>query len=69
MKNCGCRKVSKHKEITGSVKCVTLDISENVWQYEQDGNHIFGVKRKTGNIRKGVGNRYGFQDQSKVDKI
>ena len=28
MKNCGCRKVRKHKEIKGSDKCVTLDISE-----------------------------------------
>ena len=28
MKNCGCRKVSKHKEIKGSDKCVTLNIYE-----------------------------------------
>ena len=28
MKNCGRRKVRKHKEIRGSDKCVTLDISE-----------------------------------------
>ena len=27
MKNCGCRNVSKHKEIRGSDKYVTLDIS------------------------------------------
>ena len=27
IKNCGCRKVRKHKEIKGSDKCVTLDIS------------------------------------------
>ena len=27
MKNCGCRKVRKHKEIKGSDKYVTLDIS------------------------------------------
>ena len=27
MKNCGCRKVRKHKEIKGSDKIVTLDIS------------------------------------------
>ena len=26
MKNCGCRKVRKHKEIKGSDKCVTLNI-------------------------------------------
>ena len=28
MKNCGCRKVRKHKEIKGIDKCVTLNISE-----------------------------------------
>ena len=28
MKNCGRRKVSKHKEIKGSDKCVTLNISD-----------------------------------------
>ena len=28
MKNCGRCKVSKHKEIKGSYKCVTLNISE-----------------------------------------
>ena len=28
MKNCGRRKVSKHKEINGSDKCVTLNIYE-----------------------------------------
>ena len=28
MKNCGCRKVRKHKEIKGSDKCVTLNIFE-----------------------------------------
>ena len=27
MKNCGCRKVRKHKEIKGSDKIVTLEIS------------------------------------------
>ena len=29
MKNCGCRKVRKQKEIKGSDKYVTLDISSN----------------------------------------
>ena len=28
IKNCGCRKVSKHKDIKGSDKCVTLNISK-----------------------------------------
>ena len=29
MKNCGCRKVRKHKEIRGSDKCITLNVSAN----------------------------------------
>ena len=29
MKNCGRRKVRKHKDIKGSDKCVALNISEN----------------------------------------
>ena len=29
MKNCGCRKVSKHKEIKGSDKIFILNVSEN----------------------------------------
>ena len=29
MKNCGCRNVRKHKEIKGSDKIVTLNISSN----------------------------------------
>ena len=28
MKNCGCRKVRKHKDIKGSDNCVTLNIYE-----------------------------------------
>ena len=66
MKNGGRRKVSKHKEIKGSDKIVTLNISEKFWQSEQDENHIFRVKSKIGKIRKGVGYRSGFQDQSEV---
>ena len=41
---------------------------KEVLQSEQDGNHIFRVKRKIGEIMKGVGNRSGSQDQSKVEK-
>ena len=45
-----------------------LEYIKEVWQYEQDGNYIFRVKRKIGEIRKGVGNSSGSQDQSKVEK-
>ena len=55
MKNCGRHNVSKHKDIKGSDKYVTLD--------------IFRVKIEIGDIRKGVNYLSGFQDQSKVAKI
>ena len=46
-----------------------LEYIREVWQSEQDGDHIFRVKSRIGEIRKGVGNRSGSQDQSKVEKI
>ena len=46
-----------------------LEYLREVLQSEQDGNHIFRVKRKIGDIRKWVGNRSGSQDQSKGQKI
>ena len=55
----------KHKEIKGSDKIFTLNISEKF----DSLNEIFRVKREIGKIRKGVGNRSGFQDQSKFVKI
>ena len=45
-----------------------LEYIREVLQSEQDGNPIFRVKRKIGEIRKGVGNYSGSQDQSKVEK-
>ena len=45
-----------------------LEYLREVWQSEQDGNHIFRVKSIIGDISKGVGNRSGSQDQSKVEK-
>ena len=74
MKNCGRRKVSKHKEIKGSDKCVTLNIYDvlNISEKFDDMNKmetIFRVKSRIGEIRKGVGNCSGSQDQSRVEKI
>ena len=40
--------------------------SLTVWK---DENHIFRVKKKIGNISKGVDYLTGFQDQSRVAKI
>ena len=43
-------------------------MSQQSRQFEKDGNHIFRVKSKIGEISKGVGNRSGSQDQRKVEK-
>ena len=75
MKNCGRRKVRKYKEIKGSDKCATLNIyeilniSEKFDSLNKMENHIFRVKSRIVDIGKGVGNRSGSQDQSKVEKI
>ena len=68
MKNCGRLKVRKHKEIKGIDKIVTLNVSAKFDSLNKIGNHIFRVKSKIGEIRKGVGNRSGSQDQSRVQK-
>ena len=56
MKICGRRKVRKHKEIKGSDKIVTLNVSAKFDSLNKIGNHIFRVIKKIGEIRKGVGN-------------
>ena len=58
----------RNKRISGAVTSTPPCKSHQNWQSGQDENHIFRVKRKIGNIRKGVGYRSGFQDQSKVQK-
>ena len=73
MKNYCRRKVRKHKEIKGSDKCHHeywwyFEYLREVWLSEQYGNHIFRVKSRIGDIRKGVGNLSGSQDHSKVEK-
>ena len=69
MKNGGRRKVRKHMEIKGSDNIVTLDISEKFDSLKKMETTSSESKKKIGKIRKGVVNRSGFQDQSKVSKI
>ena len=69
MKNCGRRKVRKHREINGGEKFVTLNISEKFDSLNKMETTSFRVKRKIGDISKGVDNRSGSHDQSKVEKI
>ena len=60
MKNGGRRNVRKHKDIKGSDKYVTLDISLKFDSLD---------KMKIGKIRKGVDYLFEFQDQRKVTQI
>ena len=69
MKNCGSRKVKKHKEIKGSYKIVTLNVSEKFYSLKKMKTISSQSKIKLGRSGRGVGNRSGFQDQSKVTKI
>ena len=62
MKNYGHRKVRKNKDIRGSDKCVTLNISEKFESLNKMETTSSESRVKIGKIRKGVGNRSGFQD-------
>ena len=66
MKNFGPRNVRNHKEIKGSGKYVTLDISLKFDSLDKIKNLIFRVNRKIGKISKGVDYLSGFQGQSKA---
>ena len=68
MKNCGRCKVRKHKEIKDSDRIVTLNISDKFDSMNKMETTSSESKGKFGKIRKGVGNRSGFQDQIKVLK-
>ena len=54
MKICGRRNVRKHREIKGSDKYVTLDISLKIDNLENMKITSSESKEKTGKIRKGV---------------
>ena len=62
MKNCGRRNVRKHKEIKGSDKYVTLDISLKFESMEKMKITSSESKGKSRKIRKGVDYLSGFQD-------
>ena len=74
MKNCGRRKVRKHKDIKISDKCVTLNIYDilNIPEKFDDLERMETTSSESKvklEIKKGVGNRSGSQDQSRVKKI
>ena len=54
MKNCGRHKVRKHKEIKGSDKCVTLNISEKFDSLNKREKKSSESKGKLGRAGKGL---------------
>ena len=60
MKNCGRRKVRKHKEIKGSDKIVTLNISAKFDSLNKMKTTSSESKGKSGRSGKGVGDHSGF---------
>ena len=54
MKNCGRHKVRKHKEIKGSDKCVTLNISEKFESLNKMEITSSESKGKLGRLVKGL---------------
>ena len=60
MKNCGRRNVRKHKEIKGSYKYATLDISLKFGSLEKMDITSSESKGEFGKIRKGVDYLSGF---------
>ena len=69
MKNCGRRNVSKHKEIKGSDKYITLDISLKFDSLNKMKITSSESKYNFVKIRKGVYYISGYQGQSKVTQI
>ena len=54
MKNCGLHKVRKHKEIRGSDKCVTLNVSEKFDSLNKTETTSSESKGKLGRSGKGL---------------
>ena len=69
MKNCGRHNDRKHKEIKGSDKYVTLDISLKFDNTDKMKITSLDSKRKFGTIRKRVDYLSGSQGQHKAAKI
>ena len=68
MKNCGSRKVRKHKEIKGSDKIVTLDISAKFDSLNKMETTSSESKGKTKRSEKGLANALAFQTKVRSQK-
>ena len=69
MKNCGCQNDRKHKEINGSDKYVTLDISSKMDSLDKMKITSSELKGKLERSGKGLITSMGFKNKSKVAKI
>ena len=69
MKNCGCHNVSKHKEIRGSDKYVTLDISSKFDSLDKMKTTSSESKGKFEISGKGLINSLGFNTKARFAKI
>ena len=69
MKNCGRRKVSKHKDIKGSDKIVTLDISEKFDSLNNMETTSSESKGKLGRSGNGLVTALSFKTKVRFAKI
>ena len=69
MKNCGCRKVRKHKEIKGSDKIITLDVSAKFDILNKMKTISSESKGKLGISGKGLVTTLSFKTKVRFAKI
>ena len=69
MKNCGCQKVRKHKEIKGSDKIVTLNVSEKCDSMKNMKTTYSESKGKLGRSGKGLVTALAFNTKVGFAKI
>ena len=67
-KNCGCRKVRKHKEIKGSDKIVTLNISAKFESLNEMKTTSSEPKGKLGRSGKGLATALDFKTKLRSQK-
>ena len=65
MKNCGCRKVQKHKKIRVSDKCVTLNISKKFDNLNNMETTSSESKRKLEKSEKGLVNALALKTKAR----
>ena len=68
MKNCGRRKVRKHKGIKGSDKCVTLNISEKFDSLNKMETTSSESKVELGRSGKGLVTALAFKNKLRLQK-